>query len=124
MSDFATFEIAATPIPQQSKIVVNGEDVSTRLAGYRLEGIVGGVTTLSLFLTAVAGTIEGQGVVQVVADGQDQRQAVAEFLANLDGEELQRSALERMSWGNDSGLGESMLAVLREMVAEPAHAVS
>lgn len=115
MSDFAHFEIEAHA-NGQSRVVVNDSDVSDDIRGYELRFQHGAPPILVLYHLAAAGVIEGQGIVQVVDDGIDQRQAVVAFLDNLDGEQLQSEMFDSMSMSSEgpSSAGDAFLAVLKK----------
>lgn len=57
------------------------------------------------------GTIEGEGIVHVVTPGS--RSAVADFLAAIDPDELEKAALDRMRGFGGGSTGAAMLDVLR-----------
>lgn len=95
-----------------AQVEVAGEEVkSLRSAAVKAE--LGDVPRVYLEFLG-EGIIEGEGIVTIVKD-LDQRQAVAEWLANIDGSELEREVLERMGWATGS-TGEVTLEVLREWV--------
>jgi hypothetical protein len=97
------------------RIVVAGQDVSQQVRGFTFNAQVGEPPMLTLYEMAEGG-IEAEGIVRVVEDGLDQRQAVVEFLSNLDPEELNRVAMEKMSWDPAASPGQGFISALKEMV--------
>lgn len=113
-SRLATFSID-TQIGK-ARIVVNDQDISTSTKGFRVEMTVDDpVPVLTVQRLAMAGTIEGQGIVQVI-DGATSTQAIAEFLADLDPAEVERRALD----GHDMSrsLTADIIAIISEMAGE------
>lgn len=101
-----------------SRIVVNDEDVSDRVvaATFAVGSDRRGLPTLTLQVIG-GGVIEGEGVVQVIDDTVDQRAAVRDFLANLDGETLDELVSARLQ-EEPGTFGTLALAVLKEMVQD------
>lgn len=87
--------------PGEGKVLVDGKDVSDKVAGLTIEAAPGEIPKVFLQLHG-EGTVEGEGVVHVVKD-QDMREIVAEFIANVDPSALEADALARMG-----GLGATM----------------
>jgi hypothetical protein len=116
MSDFAHFEIE-TEANGASRVVVNGADLSDQVHGLVLQAVRGQPPILRLDHVAASGPIEGDGIVQVLEEGLDQRQAVLAFLENLDGEQLEEAATDMMSMASDarcSNMGEAFLLALKQ----------
>lgn len=97
-----------------ARVLLDGQDVSDRIAGVNVAARPGQPPVLTL-LHAGEGPIEGEGIVRVVEEGLDQREAVLAFLSNLDAAEVDRQALEKMQWGSKS-LTATVIEVLKEAV--------
>lgn len=95
-------------------IEVNGEDVSNLVRAVHMSvGTPGeGFPVVQLVLARPDVTFEGEGVVQVVANGP----SVAEWLATVDRQQLEATALERAGWGH-SNMTELVIEVLQEWAA-------
>ncbi len=91
------------------RIIVDGQDVSTQVAAADLRVGTTEPTVLSLHLTAV-GRIEGDGIVQVIADPADEADTICAFLAQIDPDQLEQDAL--MVPGPAGTLTAPMLQVL------------
>jgi hypothetical protein len=98
-TDLATFKITAGSRPS---VIINDEDVTAALARVAVELDAHNPTRVGLVLTdGYEGTIEGEGIVTVVMNGDDS-QAVTNWLANIDGAALSREVLSSASLdGND-----------------------
>lgn len=101
-----------------SRITVNDEDVTDRVvaATFAVGSDRRGLPTLTLQVCG-GGVIEGEGIVQVVDESFDQRAAVRDWLANLDGETLDDLVSARLQV-EPGTFGTLALAVLREMVQD------
>jgi hypothetical protein len=93
-----------------SSVEVNGRDVTDEVQGYRLESVQGQPSVVTLYASA-AGAIEGEGIVQVQSG--DVGDAVAQFLSNVDPQELERVAIDRSGMG-DGNLTKLMLETLSD----------
>lgn len=118
--DAAEFRIDAGPVGARA-IVVNGEDVTDRVTAWQVAGRDGSATGLILHVAA-GGTIEGQGVVQVVPP--DYREELASILDHLDPKAVEEKVLEAMQWGDDSVVKATMDYVKGLLRGEPAAARS
>lgn len=88
MSGLAKFGIEVLPVGY-GRISVNGEDVTERVAGFRLLAAPGEPTLLVLHLNG-AGEVTGEGIVQSIAEGQDPTRA----LKRLNAEKVLANAAE------------------------------
>lgn len=75
-----------------------------------VKAAVGEATKVYLEI-AGTGAVEGDGIVHVVAPAS--RATIADWLATIDPDELEKAALDRMSGLGGGSTGEAMLAVLR-----------
>ena len=94
------------------KVRVNDECVRAGPA-VMLDHEQSAVPRLALEL-AGEGTIEGEGIVEVVRESNEVDYLRA-FLANLDPTQMERAALEQLHQGAETN-GQAFLAALREMV--------
>lgn len=101
-------EVSATGI---GRVTINGEDVTDRLTGVRLDSAHGGTPVLTVWHAGAFGDVKGVGVVRVV--DQDNGESTAAWLANLDPAELDKAVLERMGWGESETMA-MVLTVLQE----------
>lgn len=60
------------------------------------------------------GTIEGEGIVQVQPEVENAKAQVLAWLEALDGDQLERQALDQQGWGS-GGLGNEILSVLKQL---------
>lgn len=97
-----------------TQVLLDGADISGRVAGISFASRPGQPPVLTL-LHSGEGEIAGEGIVRVVEEGIDQRQAVLDFLGNLDAAEVDRQALAKMEWGSKS-LTAAIIDVLKEAV--------
>ncbi len=105
----ARFSIKVDPVGF-GQVTVNGEDVTDRTQGFRVESAQGQPSFLTLY-TSGQGTIQGEGVVQVVEYHEDEAAVIKDFLKKLDAKVIEKIALERTGWGSASLVGE-VFAVL------------
>lgn len=75
-------------------VVVNGEDVSDRIAGVAVVAEAGQPTIVTLRQPPAAGEISGEGIVRV--QQQDAGDGVLAFLEDIDPKELERVTLGRL----------------------------
>lgn len=101
----------------RGKVEVDGRDVSEQVRGLSVTARTDEPTRL--YLEHVGeGEIEGEGIVHVVSD-LDQRQVVAQFLASLDVEAVEKDVLnESGGYGDARGPGATVLDVLRRYVRD------
>ena len=113
---FANFDIHLPAAGRGARIVVNGEDVSDRCSRVAVESAAGEVTRV--YLTSFAeGRIQGEGVVEVrIPADVDQREAVLEFLDNLDPSVIEQEVLASMGGLDGGSTGEAFLTVLKGYV--------
>lgn len=104
--------VRLTADPAGSRLEVNGEEVRAKAAQVTIAA--GEVPTVAVWQFAGEAVIEGQGIVQVMADGGSPKAALLEWLALLDPEELERQALDRQGWGS-AGLAKDILQVIAEL---------
>jgi len=90
-----------------SAVVVDEVDISDRVGGLSLFAHPGGPARLTVELLGEGG-IEGLGEVTATRNSD-----LAEFFDNIDAEELERVALERVGFGN-SNVTQTMLDILRD----------
>ena len=96
------------------KVTIDGTDVSRSLQGYTLQHQVGAAPFLVLHTAPHQGLdFDGLAQVAVAAPEQDDGQAVAAFLANIDPAALARAALERDDL--DGSPNELTVAMLRQL---------
>ncbi len=108
----ARFAISTDPVGF-GEVTVNGEDVTDRVQGFRIESVQGQPSVLTLYSSA-AGAIEGEGIVQVESLTGDDGEVIATFLANLDPKLVEQKALDRTGWG-DATLTSSIFEILTEI---------
>ena len=115
--DTAHFQIAAQPVG--GRIHINGTDVTGKVGAVEMRLGEAEVTVVTLHLLAGAegSTIEGRGVVQVVAEGGGRTQVIEEFLATVDPAELEKAAQYRTDLGGT--LTQKMLTVLGDWANAP-----
>ena len=100
MSDgLASFRIEVGPLGH-GKIVVNEEDVSTKVTGVEFQVRAGQPSLLTLHTMAATGTIDGEGIVQVSPPPSSQASLV-DALSAVDAEWLSAEVLRRSGWGDD-----------------------
>lgn len=92
-----------------SSIEVDGQPVKN-VRSIAVKAEVGEATKLYVEMIG-EGTIEGEGVVHVVRD--DNRSTVADWLANIDPDELEKAALDHMGGLAGGSTGAAFLDVLR-----------
>lgn len=80
----------------KGRVEINGEDVSGRIVAWQVSGGAPNYTTMIVRQPPGAAKIEGQGVVQVVVDIDDEEQAamIHSWLAGLDPQKLEEQVLE------------------------------
>src|SRR4051812_48902457 len=100
--DTARFTIDAGPLG--GRITVNDEDVTDRVGIAELRLANGQPTTLSLHLSGT-GTIEGEGVVQIL-EPRDDADIICGFLELVDPDELDNDGL------NDADAGTNLTAAI------------
>lgn len=89
--DVASFKIAASPFG--ATIEVNGQDITDQVGAAEIRVADGQPTTLTLHHIG-DGTIEGQGIVQVVEPSDlDEVDLICSFLAGIDPDQLDNDAL-------------------------------
>lgn len=103
------FRLVLPAVGRNAVVEVDGTRVAD-VASVAVKTSTDEPTRLYLELTG-AGTIEGDGIVHVVKPAI--RAAVADWLAAIDPEELEKAALDRMSGFGGGSTGASMLEVLR-----------
>lgn len=103
----ASFRIQALPVG--GEVLVNGEDVTDRIAATNIRIGQTEPTVLTLHLTG-EGTIEGEGIVHIVDEPTDPASIIAEFLAQVSPDQLEQDAL--MAHHSDETLTGAMLRVL------------
>ncbi len=98
---FAKFEVEVTPIGRGSKIIVNGEDVSTRVAAlaFHASASPAEATVLQLFMYA-DGKIEGEGIIECYVQTPE---AIKDWLVGINRPALEAAALSRGGWGGAGG---------------------
>lgn len=106
--DVASFTIKATPFG--ARIEVNGHDVTDQVGVAEIRVADGQPTTLTLHHIG-DGTIEGQGIVQVVDPAQNDADIICGFLAMIDPDQLDSDALADADVS--SNLTAAMLATLQ-----------
>lgn len=110
----AKFEIDAAP--GNTKVVVNGTDLTSNVTHLQLELAPGQLPRLTLRMTA-DGRIEGEGVVAVQSAQDDVTQIVLDLVAGIDAEEWTRLAMNGIATLGTSP-AESFKQALLEMLSE------
>lgn len=105
------FEIDVSAVGRPSRIVVGGVDISDRAAAFAVTARPGEVTRLTVELYG-EGRIEGLGEVTLVPSAS----GLAEFFSNIDADELEKVALERLDGFGAGNVTQIMLDVLAEWV--------
>lgn len=120
----STFRLDTTGL--RPTLVVDGVEL---IATHHITRVVfetdgSGVSALTIQLAVGAGVIEGEAIVTqlvpISTEPLDQREAVLAFLGNIDPEVLVGRALNRggmLTGSGEESVGESFLAVLKEVVA-------
>lgn len=93
MTALSTFSVTTDAVGP-GKVVINGEDVSDRIAGVAVVAEVGQPTIVTLRQPPAAGEISGEGIVRVRTQGAGD--GVVEFLEAIDPKELERVTLGRL----------------------------
>lgn len=88
--DVAKFVVRATPFG--AAIEVNGDDISSQVGAAEIRVADGQPTTLTLHHIG-EGSIEGEGIVQVVNPEQADADIICSFLAGIDPDQLDNDAL-------------------------------
>jgi hypothetical protein len=106
------FEITED-FPNGAKIIVNGEDVSKHVVAYQVShDSPGELPRLAIVTLAKAGTIKGEGIVEVrVLDDR-----LLQMLDQVNPQELEEEALRRLEWGG-SGVVAMALDILKERLS-------
>lgn len=96
-----------------SVVVVDGEDVTTKIDGLQLLSVPGSPTLLTLRSVA-SGILQGEAIVHV------EDPAATPFnwkgwLAALPVGEIDAEALNRMGWGDSGTLTATILTIIREL---------
>lgn len=86
----ATFEVKATPVG--GRVHVNGKDVTPKIGAAEIRIADGQPTTLVLFLNG-HGTVEGEGIVEVINPAEADAEVICAFLAGIDPDQLDSDAL-------------------------------
>jgi len=102
--------------PGEGRVVVDGQDVSSRVTRVTIDAPAGEIPKVFLELNG-QGTLEGEGIVHIVKD-QDMREIVAEFISNVDPSALEAAALEKLGGGLSAPMstGEAFLEALKGYV--------
>lgn len=107
------FTIKVDPLGY-SAVEVNGRDVTSEVQAVRIESALGQPTVLSLFSSA-AGTIEGEGIVQVTSGEETGTlEEAARVVSELDPETVERAAIERTHLQPEADLTKLMLDVVAD----------
>lgn len=96
-------------IGQGGKVIVNNQDITADVRSFQITALEGEVTTLTIWHHGQAGSIKGQGIVQLVS-------AISTALDELDPEEIEAEALERQQWGSQQGMAATILEVIKEKI--------
>lgn len=103
MSATAQFKVTADAVGHRT-VEINGEDVSSRVAGVAVVVEVGQLTVVTLRHLPAAGEISGEGIVRLVDEGD----SVLSFLEDIDPKELERATLDGLGPGSGSPVVEAL----------------
>lgn len=111
----AAFDIVLGVLGPDS-VVVNGDDVTEYVEAVAVTARHGYPNEVRLALRPGADPLRlaGDGIVHVQPG--DAEDVIVAFLSNVDADQLEKTVLERMSWGDSSTFAVA-LAVLSEMAA-------
>ncbi len=103
--------------PSKKKVVVNEEDLTTRVRRVVIEDEAGGVPRVFLEMFG-EGTVQGEGIVTVQLGNEvDLRESIHQFLQSLDPGMVEKAALDRIGgFGGDETTGQAFLNALSELV--------
>lgn len=112
-----TVPVKITPVGAKSTVEVDGQDVSGLVSRVSFDHRAGEFPRVFLELTkgTPVEAIECEAIVSVADEAPDLavlQQAVADWLAPLDPEELERASLEAMEMDGPQRFGEAALLVL------------
>lgn len=111
----ALAQFKVTAAPGSSKVEVNGEDVSARVQTVQFVHGAGPEVPTLILHEFVAGSIEGEGVVQVVPPEQAAaRDELVNLIDKLDPAEVERAALNDMGWGDDSSVAQAVFEYVKK----------
>jgi hypothetical protein len=91
-----------------SALEVDGEDISAKVQGFRLESVQGQPTVLTLWLS-VKGEANGDALVHA-----ETPMDMASFVEQLDPEQVEKAAIERSHLDPSSSLTKLMLDVVAD----------
>lgn len=117
MSGLATFRISADAVGN-TKVEINGQDLSGLVSGVTYQGRPGEVPVVSLMVRSADTEIAGDGIVRVASDQGDEsddREILRGFLNSIDPNWLDQEVLKRAGWGSSKTMP-LVLEVLKERV--------
>jgi hypothetical protein len=91
-----------------SALEVDGEDLLSKVQGFRLESVQGQPTVVTLWLSA-KGEVNGEALVHA-----ETPQDIASFVEQLDPEEIEKAAIERSHMDPGASLSKLMLDVVAD----------
>lgn len=110
-SGLAKFEVTVDRYGYGS-IILNGEEISERVNSIRLDATGGEPTVLAIQLKpGASGSFNGEGVVHIVTPVD-----LDALLGNLNAEEIDAEASNRLGWGDEGNLTAAIIDVIREKV--------
>lgn len=108
------FDISVAPA--NNRVIVDGQDISSQITRVTIDAQ--GHDVPKVFVEMIGeGRIVGEGIITQVLD-LDPREAVLEFLNNIDAGALEGAALERCGgFGSDETTGQAFINALIEMAS-------
>lgn len=95
----------------RGKVIVDETDLSNEVTALRVDAALGKPTLLTLELSN-PGVIQGEGIVQILRDAESPD--LAQFVKSLNASEIEQEAMNRMGWGSDATLTQTILEVIAE----------
>ncbi len=94
-------------VGQGGKIIVNDQDVTKDVESFQITALKGEVTTLTLWVKGQAGSLKGEGIVEISS-------LLVQAIDELDPEEIEAEALARQGWDSGQSIVSTVIDLIKE----------